>query len=171
LRYLRDEEGLFFQGCEVASASFYNSLRAFFLTSYTFKRTVWLQSNIFFFFLFSITIHLDLATCMHWETSGAGGKSFLLLLGKIGLGNQRDIEKQSTGWPSFLLTESNLLLVDFCSLHLSFPKSLKLRARLTFHIPIFTHPLPSFRVLENLEEEETFGRLGRDGFDFDVTHM
>jgi hypothetical protein len=82
LRYLRDEEGLFFQGCEVASASFYNSLRAFFLTSYTFKRTVWLQSNIFFFFLFSITIHLDLATCMHWETSGAGGEVIPLIAGQ-----------------------------------------------------------------------------------------
>jgi hypothetical protein len=79
LRNLRDEEELFFQGREVASAPFYNSLRAFFFSYQAIPSPQHpVQSNIsfflFLFFHFSITVHLKLAKCMHWETSGAGGK-------------------------------------------------------------------------------------------------
>jgi hypothetical protein len=55
------------------------------------------QSNIFLFLLFlffslSITIHLDLAKCMHWETAAREAKYFSHCWAKIGI-RQRDHRK------------------------------------------------------------------------------
>jgi hypothetical protein len=84
LRDLRDEEeGVFIQGREIVSASFLPpayELRAFFLQSHTLTTSSGAKQYLplppFLFFSLSITIHLDLAKCMHWETAAREAKYF-----------------------------------------------------------------------------------------------
>jgi hypothetical protein len=130
------------------------------------------QSNISFFFSFSsfhfsTTIHLNLAKRMHWENERRGRGSLFLIAGQIWGSESERHRKAKQGMAVFFPHRVNPSLFTSAIQAFLFQVPEAARETDTRH----SHHHSHFQVLENLEEEETFHRSKKDGFDFDATHM